>query len=130
MLTAAAIVTVGLAVAVNTVTLSAVEGVVLRSLHVPNASEPVAIETGVAGTSLEHVGLSTGEVYDLDRRTDLFRSAAGYRAVAMNLTATATPQRVSAIATIGPIFDVLEVRPYAGRFRVALHRGRGCSMEP
>jgi putative ABC transport system permease protein len=115
----AAIVTVALAVAINTVIMSAVEGVVLRSIAVPNANELVAIETGVDGTSLEHLGLSTGEVYDLGRRSDLFRTAAGFRVVAMNLTGTPTPERVSAIATIGSLFDVLRVQPYAGRFFTA-----------
>jgi len=117
--TISTVVMVALAVAINTVSLSAVEGVVLRTIAVPEPSQLVAIETGVEGTSLEHLGLSTGEVYDLGGRTDLFRAVAGYRPMAMNLTGTATPQRISAVATIGSPFEVLDMRPFAGRFYTA-----------
>jgi putative ABC transport system permease protein len=114
--TVAAVVTLALAIGANTMVFSAVEAVLLHPLPVRAIDELVTIESGIPGMSMDHLPLATAEVYDLAERRDLFRGVAGYRMIAANLTGSGAPQRVSAIATIGPLFDVLGVRPYAGRF--------------
>src|SRR5713226_5382681 len=110
------VLTLILGIGANTAIFSAVEAVILHPLPVHGIADLVTIETDIPTASLHDAGLSAGEVYDLVDRRDLFEAIAGYRTAGVNLTNVGDPQRVAAISTIGPFFDVFQIRPYLGRF--------------
>lgn len=91
------------------------EAVVIRPVHVRDLDHLVVIEERVPQLGIQHSPLAPAEVFDLCSRRDLFASVAGYRVGQMNLTTGSTPERVTAVSTIGSFFDVVGAKPLLGR---------------
>lgn len=112
--TVAAVLSLALAIGVNTAIFSFVNAVLLRPLPVAGLERLVAVYDELPGLNLAKAPMSPGEVADLSRRTDLFEISAAFRKVDMTLNGD-LPERVNVTATMGRYFDVLGGRPQLGR---------------
>ena len=112
--TIAVVLTLALAIGANTAIYSAVEAVLVRPLPVRDLDRIVTVGK-LLTVDRSHSGLQAAEVFDLEKRHDLFAAVAGYRNINVNLTGTGEPQRVAAAVTTGGFFNVFAVRPYLGR---------------
>ncbi|HEX2224757.1 MAG TPA: ABC transporter permease, partial [Thermoanaerobaculia bacterium] len=112
--TVAAVLSLALAIGVNTAIFSFVNAVLLRPLPVDGLDRLVAVYDELPGLNLVKAAMSPGEVADLSRRTDLFEVSAAFRKVDMTLGGD-IPEPVQVTATMGRYFDVLGGRPQLGR---------------
>lgn len=107
--------TLSVAIAACTVIASAAEALLRHPLAPADISDVVTLGHYNAQSRL-HSGLMAAELFDLERRPDLFRAIAGYRSVGFNLTGMAQPRYISGITTSGDFFGVFGIAPYVGRF--------------
>jgi putative ABC transport system permease protein len=87
------VLTVALAIGANTAIFSAVEAVLIRPLPMPNLDRVVSVGKFLTDDR-SHTGLQAAEVFDLEKRHDLFDAVPGYRNINVNLTGTGDPQRM------------------------------------
>jgi putative ABC transport system permease protein len=118
--------TLALAIGANTVIFSAVEAVLFRPLPVPGLGSLIAIGHRVPAGNL-HGGLQAAEVFDLEKRHDLFAALAGYRSVDLNLTGSGAPEHIPAVSTTGGFFDVFGIPAYLGRLYTSDDERRGAT---
>ncbi|HEY4130558.1 MAG TPA: ADOP family duplicated permease [Gemmatimonadaceae bacterium] len=124
MFTGAVLATLMLTTGATTMILSAIESVVLRPLPVARLDRIITIGHGVPELAA-HAGMQAAEVFDLEKRNDLFDAVAGFRPADLNLTGAGTPQHITAVATTGQFFEVFDVRPYLGRLYTRADVDRG-----
>jgi putative ABC transport system permease protein len=118
--------TLALAIGANTVIFSAVEAVLFRPLPVPGLGSLIAIGHRVPAGNL-HGGLPAAEVFDLEKRHDLFAALAGYRSVDLNLTGSGAPEHIPAVSTTGGFFEVFGIPAYLGRLYTSDDERRGAT---
>jgi len=115
-----AILSIGIGVGANAAMFSVADGLVLRPLQVPRASEMVAIngmapranEGFLAGRSLSHP-----DYIDLRDRSQSFTGVIAYRVLLSSFAAdrNQTAQSKLGLAVSGNFFNVLELQPAIGR---------------
>lgn len=113
-LSVAAIITLLLAIGVNSAVFSVVECALLRPVPVEGLERVVQLETSIPGVA-EHLPMAPAEVYDMREHRDVFDALGGYRVQPLNLTGSGAPLRITAISTVGSLFEVFRVRPFLGR---------------
>jgi predicted permease len=108
----AAVVTLAMAIGANAVVFSAINGLILRPLDLPNEQSLYVVERTADKSSSE----SYPNYVDLRDRTRSFESLAGFSPDQLWITSGATPSRAWAFQVTGNYFDALGIRPYLGRF--------------
>ena len=108
----AAIVTLAMAIGANAVVFSAVNGLILRPLDLPNEQSLYVVERTADKSSSE----SYLNYVDLRDRTRSFESLAGFSPDQLWITSDDTPSRAWGYQVTGNYFDALGIQPYLGRF--------------
>lgn len=106
----AAIGSLALGIGVNTLVFSVASGLVIRPLPVDRPDQLVTIQEG------SREGLSYPAYRDVRDRNATFAGVAGYRIAPMSLEHDGAASRAWGYLATGNYFDVLGVRPAAGRF--------------
>jgi len=109
--TAAAVVTLALAIGANAVVFGVLNGLILRPLNVPEAQGLFMIERE-RGNGYQ----SYPDYLDLRDRNRSFDGLAAYNIDQAGLDTGVNPSRVWVEEVSGNYFDVLRLQPYAGRF--------------
>lgn len=111
------VVTVGLAVGVNTAIFSVVNGVLLRPLPYPDSEELVTVwQDYTERNGVEREWLGHAELEDLRTRVRSLEAAAGWGGWTPTLTGTGEAVRIrGAVVSEGMFEDVLGVPPARGR---------------
>jgi predicted permease len=107
---ATAVGSLALGIGVNTLVFSVASGLVLRPLPVDRPSDLTFIQNG------GNPGLSYPAYRDLRDRNVTLAGVAGYRIAPMNLEHDGVASRAWGYLATGSYFDVLGIRPAAGRF--------------
>ena len=114
--TAIVVLTLALAIGANTAIYSAVRSVLIRPLPVEGLDRLVALRVDMPKLELLDTELSTGDVLDFAKRTDVFEGVTGVYSSNMTLTARGDPRRVAIAKTVGDFNAVFGVRPLMGAF--------------
>jgi predicted permease len=110
--TIVAVVTLALAIGANAVVFSALNGLILRPLNVPQAQSLYATERTSDKWSYE----SYPNYLDLRDRNRSFDGLAAYNISQAGLDTGENPSRAWVVEVSGNYFDVLGIQPYLGRF--------------
>ena len=112
--TAAVVLTLGLGIGANSAIFSVVNGVMLRPLPVRDADRltVLAVSRGASGTPRE---MSRLDMEDYRNQSDAFEDIADYAMDFAGLAADNRADRVSLTYVSGNYFDMLGLRPAAGR---------------
>lgn len=109
--TAMAVITLALAIGANAVVFGVMDGLVLRPLNVPQAENLYGTAYG------QDPGFQSYPNYlDLRDRNHSFEDLAAFNFAFVGLDTGGNPSVAYGFATTGNYFDVLNVRPYLGRF--------------
>jgi putative ABC transport system permease protein len=111
---AIAILTLGLAIGGNTLVFSLVDAAVLRPLPYAEPDRLMMLWT-VESESQRAMNSSYPDYRDWRDQTHVFESMAAFAQSSFNLTGTAEPQRVDALASTPGLFELLGIRPAVGR---------------
>ena len=107
--TTAAVFTLALAIGANAVVFGIMDGLVLRTLDVPNVKTLLGTEYGDDSGSYPNY-------LDLRNRNRSFEDLAAFNMVFVGLDTGNNPTAASGYAATGNYFDVLQLKPYLGRF--------------
>lgn len=118
---AIAIISLALGIGANTTMFTVVNAVLLHPLPVKDISRIVEIDTIDANTRVTaanqiKMGISYPNCRDYARENQVFDGVACYVPVALTWSGGAEPKQVSGLLVSANYFDVLGVRPAAGRF--------------
>ena len=110
-----AVLTLSLGIAANSTILSWMSATLLNP--VPGVSDTVDLVTVMRGDRSDHPSppFSFPDLRDLAERTRTFSGLLGYHDDFLSLTGVAKPERIYGALTTANYFDVLGVRPIAGR---------------
>lgn len=123
--TATALLTLAVGIGATTAIFSVVNAVLLRDLPYPNTDRTMIVFNSYQQAGLESAAVSPEEFRDLRAQTQAFETMAALRPQVSALTddclsGDCEPVRVNAYAVSPQLFDMLGVRPRAGRpFQVA-----------
>ena len=114
--TAAALLTLALAIGANTAIFSVLQAVVLDPLHYPESEKLVILGDSYPGVGINE-GVSNSEPDYFDRRqlTDIFDSVAEMRSPGYDLGSSASSIRVEGQSVTPSFFRVLRATPMLGR---------------
>ena len=110
--TAAALLTMALAIGANALVFGVLNRIILHPLDVPDAESLFAFET--AETQIGHI--SYPDYLEFRDRNQSFEGLAAFSISEAVLDSGANPSRVWGYETSGNYFDVLGLQPYLGRF--------------
>lgn len=113
---AAASGSLALAIGATTAVFAALDATVLRPLDVPRLRDLAVITSVSPGPGGQMGNLSVGELLDLARRDDLFRSVAGHAGTSATLYLGDTPSVEYGARTYGAWFATLGLPPDLGRY--------------
>jgi predicted permease len=109
--TAAAVVTLALAIGANAVVFGVLDALILRPLNVPQSENLYGTEYG-----LDPGFQSYPNYLDLRDRNRSFEDLAAFNFVFVGLDTGKDPTTATGFAATGNYFDVLRIQPYLGRF--------------
>ena len=109
--TAAAIVTLAMAIGANAVVFSVLNALILHPLHVPDAETLYGIQHGSEASSYQ----SYPDYLDLRDRNHTFDGLTAFSGAQAGLDTGETSSRVWIYEVSGNYFDVLRIHPYLGR---------------
>ncbi len=109
--TITAVFTLALAIGANAVVFSALNGLILRPLNVPNAQSLYGLQRGPD----KEPSQSYPDYLDLRERNHSFDDLAAYNITAVSLDMGQSPARLWGVEASGNYFDVLGIQPYLGR---------------
>ena len=109
--TAAAIVTLAMAIGANAVVFSVLNALILHPLHVPGAETLYGIQHGIEASSYQ----SYPDYLDLRDRNHTFDGLTAFSGAQAGLDTGETSSRVWIYEVSGNYFDVLGIHPYLGR---------------
>jgi putative ABC transport system permease protein len=114
--TLVSVVTLALGIGVNTAIVSVVKEVLLSPLPYADASRVVLIDQRAStGGALSSLPFSVPELEDYRRSSRALESIVEYHSMPFTLLGDGVPERVDAGVVSASFFDVLRVRPIAGR---------------
>jgi predicted permease len=116
---AAAVLTLGLGIGVNTALFSVLNTVLLRQPAYTEPERLVAVRQKFPKMSELTLGAAPAEFVDYRDRNRVFSSIAGYEDTAFDLTGGSEPVRVPAQRVTHTLFSTLGVAPFAGRVFLA-----------
>jgi len=112
----AAVLTLGLAVAANTLVFSVTNSILLEPLSYPDAGRLLVLRHAAPGLGYPRFGISPGLYYQYAENVTAIESSGLYSVQTMNVTsASAPPERVTALTSTHTLFDALGVAPAIGR---------------
>src|SRR6185436_5588769 len=109
-----AIVTLAIGIGANSAIFSVVDGVLLRSLPLPDAQSLYAVHTGAASFNRFDGPFSYPEYQDVVAQTHSFESIGGWYNSDANLSGT-RPERVRLRVVLPSLLPTLKVQPVRGR---------------
>ena len=112
---AVAVATLALGIGANTAIFAVVNAVVVRPLPYADPDRLVRVTADFTELNVPDVGLSPPELADYRDRSGVFSALAGVYPINANLTEIDVPERVEVLLVSPNYFDVLGVRPQAGR---------------
>jgi len=113
--TMVAVLTLGLAVAANTVVFSVVNAILIRPLHFAEPSRLVQLNTQYPGEFEGYWQFSAPEYAELSRDAHAFESVGAYAEQSANLTGGDKPVSVRAVYATASLLPTLGVAPMLGR---------------
>jgi putative ABC transport system permease protein len=126
--TLTAVITLSLGIGANTAIFSLVNAVLLRSLPFPQPERIMTIweETSADGIARQH--FAPGNYSDLKAQQTVFAQIAALTSSEMNLTGDGEPEKLEGVAALEPeVFDILGVKPAAGRLFLPAEYARGAN---
>jgi predicted permease len=108
----AAVLTLAMAIGANAVVFSAMNGLILRPLNVPDAQSLYSLE----GASDLETNQSYPDYLDMRERNHSFADLVAFSFPQVALDAGQGPSPEWALETSGNYFDALRIQPYLGRF--------------
>ena len=130
--TAVAVLSLALGIGANSAIFSLANGLILRPLHVPNASQVIVVQSQMRGENLggllQYSPVSNPDFVDLRSRSQSFTGlvASEYVPLGFTVDKNALPRMKFGAAVSGDFFRVLGAPPAAGRdFRVEEDRVPG-----
>ncbi len=115
--TAVAILTLALGIGANSAIFSAVNGVLLRPLSVPDLDRLFVIRQDVPGLKLLAGQLTPSQAEEVATHTEMLEVFAGVSGGSFNLTGgSGEPQRVTGVRTMGRFFELFSLVPALGQF--------------
>jgi len=94
---------------------AAVDAILLRPMPYPGADRLVVPVSEHAGRNIKDASVSFADYLDWQRETPIFDAVALFRPFAADLTGAGQPERVTALSVSPEFFQVLNVKPVAGR---------------
>jgi predicted permease len=110
----AALTVMALGIGATTAVFTVVQGVLLRPLSYARADRLVVVRAD-SSRGMQQTLLTPREYFVLRARTDIFQDLASYTGVDGNVTGVDDMEVLSAASITENFFDVLGVRPFAGR---------------
>ena len=118
--TLAVVATLGLGIGANTAVFSVVRGVLLKPLPYPESDRLVVLEQSAALAGQDDVNVSIRELYDYrEQLRHDFDGLVEFHNMTFDLLNQGEPDRVSTGVVSANFFDVIGIRPLAGRTFVA-----------
>ncbi len=113
--TAAAVLTLAVAIGVNTAVFSIIDAAMLRPFPYADPGRLMWIDHTIPKQGIEGVPASFPNIQDWRERTRTCEHLTAFRWAAFTLTGGAEPQRVPGLRTSATLFDLLGVMPALGR---------------
>ena len=110
-----AILTLALGIGANSAIFSVINGVILKPLGYPNPDQLVMITSQFPGLGFDKFWVSPPEYFELRERASSYKDIGAYRAAAVNLSESDTPERVNAVNVTSSLFKTLGVGALRGR---------------
>ena len=115
---ATAVLMLALGIGATTTIFSIVEGVLLRPLPFPHASQLVALSDTIDGAEIagnNEAGVTGPDIVKYTRDTHSFTALGGYTFAGYELSGIGDPAQVNAARLASGVFSALEVQPLLGR---------------
>jgi putative ABC transport system permease protein len=121
----AVIATLGLGIGANSAIFSVINGVLLRPLPYAESERLVLLRQSAQLAGQEQVPVSIRELYDYREQTSDFSGIVEFHQMSFDLIRRGEPDRVTTGVVSSNFFDVLGVKPVAGRNFVAADERHG-----
>jgi putative ABC transport system permease protein len=109
------VLTLALGIGATTAIYSVVDAVLLRSLPFPHADRIVTLWGTLGGTTSEPVLAAHADIMDWRERSRSFESIGVMRGLSVNITGSATPDRLDAMLVSPEVFEILGATVALGR---------------
>jgi len=113
--TAAALLTLALAIGANTAIFSVVDAVVLRPLPYSDPDRLILVKEWIPQATPDPIPVSAPDVIQFQRQNSVLEGVAAYSGVQFDLSGENQPQRVTAERVNFNLFSLLGVQPMMGR---------------
>ena len=113
--TVAAVLTLALGVGANVAVFAVVEAVLLRPLPYADAERLVILNHRDTRTGITKQFIAMGDYVDLVERQNAFETVVGYGTFRATLSGEGEPYRVEGLSAAPGLFEMLRLRPVAGR---------------
>lgn len=113
---AVAVATLALGIGANTAIFSVVDAVLLKPLPFRQPEQLVRVTADLKGQGLNDAGMSPPELFDYRDRSGAFSAMSGLFPINANITGLDHPERAEVLLVDVNYFDLLGVKPQAGRF--------------
>jgi putative ABC transport system permease protein len=117
------VVTLALGIGANAAIFSVVRGVLLRPLVNREESRLLYVRQSAAGTGSDNATFSVPEIRDLRERTKTLVAIGEFSTITLTMVGLGEPRSVRAGVVNGNYFDVMGLRPVAGRLLTASDDG-------
>jgi putative ABC transport system permease protein len=112
----AAVLTLALAVAANTIVFSVTNSILLEPLSYPEAGRLLVLRHAAPGLGYPRFGISPGLYYQYRENVTAIESSGLFATMTMNVTSPGSPpERVTALASTYTLFETLGITPVIGR---------------
>jgi predicted permease len=110
-----AILALGIGIGATTAIFAAVDAVLLRPMMFPHADRLVVPVSENHARGIEQASVTYADYEDWNRETDLFAAVALWRYNSADVTGSGDPERIRLATVSEEFFELIDVRPLAGR---------------